>query len=491
MAWSWFWAVGFVFLGAAGALGCDSGETTEGPTCPDDPAEGPVLEECGIWVSAAKGDDMNKGKQAAPVATLARAIELAEKGPRRVYACGETWTEVVMVPSGVSVHGGFDCEDGWAYEGEPARGKLLSIGPTAITWYAGESQEMAYFTDFHVESADAIEPGGSSIALFIRDWLPLTIRRAELVGGNGADGLDGAPADDEVPPLEGAPGNPGADACSGPVSPGGAPAETTCAEGISRGGKGGDSGPSLAENGAKGEPDDSGGYGGLGEAKSPTCTAGVAGRDGEAGDRGLGGGWIGRLTPEGYLGSPGEDGELGLPGQGGGGGGAVFGSAAVCGMSNPGGAAGGSGGAGGCGGKPGKAGQAGGSSFAFATRANKDIHIESVVFRVGNGGNGGNGGAPQLGGIGGIGGAGGKGAGTIPGGCPGGAGGLGGPGGWGGGGAGGHSVPIVFLWGTATIREESNEYHGGTPGKGGNGSPQDLGGKGATGIYGIEIEADP
>ena len=70
------WAVVLGMVGAAGAMGCDSGETSNtgeggsggtsgtggtggtggaggGVVCPDDPAEGPVPEECGTWVSAA------------------------------------------------------------------------------------------------------------------------------------------------------------------------------------------------------------------------------------------------------------------------------------------------------------------------------------------------------------------------------------------------------------------------------------------------------
>src|SRR5262245_15909681 len=104
MVRSWRLAVGWVFLCAAGAVGCDAGETIGEPPCPEDPAEGDVSDECGIWVSTGKGNDMSDGTQAAPVATLMHAIELAEKGARRVYACGETWTEAVMVPSGVSIH---------------------------------------------------------------------------------------------------------------------------------------------------------------------------------------------------------------------------------------------------------------------------------------------------------------------------------------------------------------------------------------------------
>src|SRR5690606_35755345 len=105
-----------VALAAVNAVGCgvDPGETSNGgsagtggaggssasggtggaPDCPEDPALGPVPPECGIWVSASQGLDANAGTQAASVRTLARAIVLAAEGPRRVYACNETWFEV-------------------------------------------------------------------------------------------------------------------------------------------------------------------------------------------------------------------------------------------------------------------------------------------------------------------------------------------------------------------------------------------------------------
>ena len=94
--------------GAAGSAG--SGGTT--PGCPDDPLLGPVKEECGIWVSAGMGKDTNDGTQAAPVASLTHAIELAAQGPGHVYACAETWTDALVIPGNVSLHGGFDCAKG-------------------------------------------------------------------------------------------------------------------------------------------------------------------------------------------------------------------------------------------------------------------------------------------------------------------------------------------------------------------------------------------
>ncbi len=108
---------------SAGMLGCDQGcdvDATCVPRrvarhgivddgCPADPADGPVRPDCGIWVSASRGQDSSPGTQESPVQTLAQAIVLAQAGPKRVYACGETYAEPVRLPSGVSLFGGFDC----------------------------------------------------------------------------------------------------------------------------------------------------------------------------------------------------------------------------------------------------------------------------------------------------------------------------------------------------------------------------------------------
>jgi len=486
-----------MMLGAVGTIGCGPDDTTTGSggasgtggtggsggtgggaMCPDDPAEGPVPEECGIWVSVSQGDDAKAGTQGEPVATLTRAIELAAEGLGRVYACGETWTETLTVPSGVSLHGGFNCDDGWAYVGEARRAMVTPPSQTAITWIDGGNMNRAWLTDVYVEAIAAVEPGGSSIAVFVRDELPITVKRCELVAGDGADGADGVPGSpDDLPATAGAPGNNGADACSAALSLGGAVPENACDPVPSKGGKGGDSSTMLADNGEAGEPagEPPAGAGGLGEQVSPACTAGISGAAGQEGKYGPGAQpndgvvkGFARLLPEGIVPFGGEDGKSGTPGQGGGGGGATFGIAAICGGANTAGAAGGSGGAGGCGGKGGGGGQGGGWSVAFATRSGATV-LDLNTYRSGNGGKGGDGGALQPGGSGGSGGAGGKGSGAIGSGCAGGKGGNGGDGGLGGGGSGGWSVSIARLTAVKAPKANEGEYVYGDPGLGGSG----------------------
>lgn len=464
-----------VSTGAGGDGGGGAGGTGSISLCPEDPARGPVHPDCGIWVSTTDGDDAQPGSQTEPVRTLARAIELAAEGTGRVYACNEDWLETLLVPGNVSLHGGFDCKNGWAYVGGQSKSTVSAKTPIGMTYVESGKEERPFLTDFHIESADGEYPGGSSIALFIRDDVPITIERCEIVAGTGADGVDGADGGaGEAPSApSGAPGIDGAGACSAPLSKGGAATETVCGQIVSNGGEGGDGGPLIAENGADG--DDAGapyGVGGLGEQLAPSCTDGSPGSDGTRGASGLGGPVSGqRLTSEGYIGAWGEEGQPGTPGKGGGGGGATFGSAAVCGAASPGGAAGGSGGAGGCGGKGGKGGQPGGSSIGVALHtANHDVLIKDTSIIVRDAGDGGDGGLPQQGGDGGLPGMGGAGLGTIKPGCKGGNGGLGGEGGIGGGGLGGSTLCIAYAkpYGASVWQVKCQV---GAPGFGGDGDP--------------------
>jgi hypothetical protein len=458
-----------------------------------DPADAPVHESCGVWVSASMGNDANPGTQAAPVASLWQAADLAAKGRGHVYACAEKWTERFEAPTSVSIHGGFDCAHGWAYAGAGHLSTIMT-GPDVIPahWVAIGSPAQALLTDFHVEAADAAKPGGSSIAILSSaGTLELTVRRCVVVAGNGADGQDGLPGGmNTPPPAPGVAGNDGASACSATFSSGGASVENDCGLGrFSFGGKGGDGDPKTASDGDPGGLSGvaTGGKGGLGESSAPQCTDGQPGGDGKDGKFGLGGAGnndgpsMPHLSFDGYRGIDGRDGQDGDPGPGGGGGGATFGKAAACGAAPPGGAAGGSGGSGGCGGKGGRGGQAGGASIAVGMGG--PIVIESSTLKAGNGGKGGNGGTGQSGAAGAKGGKGGAGAGSIKPGCAGGSGGNGGKGGPGGGGQGGVAACIGFLDAVGHVPAPDATCSHGKGGQGGLGGdptiPESNGGLGA------------
>jgi len=493
--------------GAGGTGGQGGAGDREG--CRVDPAHGVTEGHCGVWVSVTLGDDGNPGTQAAPVKTLARAIDLAEaaeKGARYVYACGGTYPEAVGLPAGVSLFGGFECAEGWRYTGQPQRAVITAEADVVpLTLLHGDG--VSLLGDVTVRAQDATGSGRSSIAVLALPGSQARFRRALIWAGNGTKGDDGENGShDNQPALKGLPGNPGAAACTASPGAGGKAVASQCDPGdvASLSGQGGDGGVVVADGGGDGlqppNPNLQGfGAGGQGQdaAQSTKCTGGSAGAHGNAGLHGFGAKAYGQLTSAGFVGAKGDDGTPGTPGQGGGGGGASLGGLA-CGAAPPGGAGGGSGGTGGCGGKAGKGGQAGGSSIGIALLSD-GIYIDeigkepTVDIWTGNGGKGGNGGALQPGGTGGmpaLGGAAFGGAGGVLAGCPGGAGGYGGNGGNGGGGHGGHSVAVVGTPGNQLIGPFAPKAgEAGLGGSGGNPSlPETFG---QNGIAGSSADADP
>lgn len=371
--------------GSGGASG--SGGTGGGYVCPDDPSDGEVRQECGIWVSATHGDDQNGGTQAAPVKTITAAIVLARNGPvKRIYACGEEYPEPVALPAGISLFGGFygcNGEGAWIYELSNSRATLSATpGVHVLTLLEGDARSL--IAEVNIVAADAIEPGGSSIAVFAPEQAKAEFRRSKIIAGNGADGMDGEPGNFYAfAAQQGLPGLDGAGACMWDLAEGGAEVALQCESGgVTKGGKGGFGGDMVAGPGGEGaqppDPNDLGyGLGGKPESGAPgsACTGGMQGAQGEKGADGAGApaGDLGRITPDGhYVGVTGTDGEPGKPGQGGGGGGGARGKAQACGAQPAGGASGGSGGTGGCGGRGGKGGQAGGSSIGIAARRDRD-----------------------------------------------------------------------------------------------------------------------
>jgi len=511
-AMKWLSAV-IMAAALAGAPGCgdDSGETSTGgggsggsggagggSPCDEDPANGPVPPECGVWVSASLGDDANPGTQDAPLKTLVKAVEQAGGGLGHVYACAETWTEPLIVGENVGIHGGFDCANGWAYLGTDSP-SMLVVPPDEIALETVDNGNgiLVRVSDFYLETPDAVTPGATAMTVFVRPNTHLHLDRCEVFAGRGADGADALA--EELPAPAGPPGKGGSDACSAAVTKGGVSPVAACEGESSSGGVGGDGALMTAADGGDGEPASAApadGAGGLGQKAAQACTNGANGASGADGAFGVGGGqefvgnWGGRLTPEGYLGLYGEDGKPGLPGQGGGGGGATLGSTAVCGPATPGGAAGGSGGAGGCGGKGGKGGQPGGTSVAVAVLG--FVSSMDCSYTGSDGGKGGNGAPGQAGGTGGAGAPGGAGAGGILPGCAGGAGGPGGSGGRGGGGLGGGAFAVAIVPGVTEAWElYDTTYKNGEPGMGGTGNPVTGEGNGRIGSVGAVGAFDP
>ncbi|WP_437950985.1 hypothetical protein WME98_09410 [Sorangium sp. So ce296] len=493
------WAISF------GAAGCyyseDCAETfscepppASPPPCAGDPATTPAKEECGVFV-ARHGDDARAGTRQEPVRTLQHAVQKALlEGKPHVYACAEDFHEAVRLPSGVEIWGGRACErEDWAFLGAdhptvvaPPAGRVPvrvhAHGAVLSDLFSSDPRSLLF--GVRLVAADAIEPGGSSIALIVTDDAEVEVRWSEIFAGNGAPGAPGEDAPLDVAEA-GARGNHGAAACSEDLVDGALPAVTLCPDGsASIGGRGGfgdrDAGGD-GENGAAIERDPAmaplaGGQGGKGVAGTDACDAGEAGQDGAAGASGEGGEQkAARASAEGWHGAWGEAGTPGTIGQGGGGGGGTRGSG-VCASTEPqGGASGGSGGGGGCGGRGGGAGQAGGSSIAILT-VGAEVVVEHSWIVVGTGGDGGPGGRGQAGGYGwpgGIGGAAGMNdRGQVEYACEGGHGGQGGPGGGGGGGLGGYSLAVARVHGGIDLKA-STVVQLNSAGKGGAGGGSD------------------
>lgn len=485
--------------GAGGAGTGGSGGAAGGVLCPEEATDDMEMDEGGVWVSSSTGDDAGEGTPQSPLKTIGAAIPLAQTRNFRIYLCGEEYEEAVDLPSGVSLSGGFDCGNGWRYLGKERRA-VIAPAPDLIPLRLLSGGTPSIICQVDLIAADAVTPGGSSIAMLAPPDTRAEFHHARFLAGNGADGLDGEDGGHGVPPAQpGLSGFKGTDACAMDISPGGAAVTLECEDGsMSQSGGGGDSGERAALPGGHGSPEPDPnpqalGAGGTAESTAPpgACTGGSAGGQGADGAEGIGATEPGRLTADGYLGVPGGDGWHGGIGQGGGGGGGSIGKA-TCGSFPHGGGSGGSGGTGGCGGRGGKGGRPGGSSIALGLLS-PDIALYDVILTAGDGGDGGDGGVAQPGapgGLPGIGGAGFSGADPVKKGCAGGAGGYGGDGGNGGGGRGGHSAGVARIAGIKLKGDAPGIFFGvaGLGGVGGN--PASIPALGAAGYATFDLALD-
>lgn len=473
--------------GQTGASGTSSTASTGAggsvPTaCIPSESDASVDASCGVFVSSSLGDDVaGDGSKGAPFASLAVAIEHAMSADKPVYACAEKLTGAVAITAPVAIYGGLDCADGWAYVGSATKTTLTAAVDEVPLRLTAEASGTSLY-DLTVQAADAVEAGGSSIAMIADGVTGMLLVRCDVVAGLGAAGLPGAAFPDSAPAAPN--GKAGGDACSADLVVGGGSTQNACGASLgSIGGAGGAADQFSAAAGVAGQPvlvDN----GGLGQGAASPCGAGTAGLDGATGAAGPGATGPGKLTATGYIGVAGGNGSLGELAQGGGGGGGSNGNlgphhCSTAGLT--GGASGGGGGAGGCGGSGGLGGMPGGSSIAIVSLG-ASLIFEHVTLRSADAGSGGAGGPGQQGGSGGLGGAGGlvpevSPALTVSPGCNGGQGGKGGAGGQGGGGTGGHSLAIAFT-GTAPNAEGATMTIG-KAGVGGDGA--DVAGAGTPG----------
>lgn len=436
---------------AVGGSGGGTTTSTIDPGCIPSDTPNPVRDDCGIFVSSAKGDDAGTGTKAKPYKTIAAALVSPKGGP--IYLCAETFPEPVKITSGRTIYGGLDCATDWGWsaakksEVQPAAGKVpLVVDPTVGFVVA----------DVAWRAKDASEAGGSSIAVIVTSGANVSFTRCDVEAGNGKDGAPGEAFATSA--SAGAMGNAGADACASPMIFGGGSVANECDDGDpnddSISGKGGSTDEFSGGDGSNGSPGQAMNAGAGEDANNPTCSAGQVGDNGAAGTSATGASGAGTISAQGYAGVAGSSGEKGKPAQGGGGGGGAKGGAGAgkCTAPNTGGASGGSGGSGGCGGAGGRGGQAGGASIGIVS-IDASLTFDNVTLTTKAGGKGGPGGDGQLGGMGGAGAPGGtkSAANNLKDGCAGGPGGTGGKGGKGGGGLGGASIGIAHTGDTPDL----------------------------------------
>lgn len=428
------------------------------PVCTPSDGSAPVGDACGVFVSAKTGDDeRGDGTKAKPLRTLAAALARGSV----VYACaGGSFDEAIVIAEQATIFGGLDCEDGWSYPGDA---KTVWTAPPGEVPLRVSELGVVQLRDIALSAEGASAKGGSSIAIIAAAGAAVDIRRCAITAGDGADGV--TPMEAAEDGLDGAPGQNGAEGCTGDglVTAPGLGGALECDKSDISGGAGG---PGLSGNaGADGSDGNPGpgpanaGHGGKRQDATP-CSQGMVGANGDSGGPGMGAKLLGSLSSAGYAGANGSPGGEGLPGHGGGGGG----GAKAC-ASTKAGPGGGGGGSGGCGGKGGKGGGAGGASIGIVSLG-ANLVLADVTITTGKGGKGGGGGPGGAGGDGGSGGDPGAGDGEATA-CMGGNGGSGGKGGRGGGGRGGHSLGIAHHGAAPAILDAAITI--GPPGDGGDG----------------------
>jgi len=437
--------------------GGEGGEGGEGPSVCDPayPIAGCILlpDRSAIYVASASayGDDKNQGTQDKPVATLARAIELAADHELPIFVCSGTYDEhVEIMTSGLALHGSYGCDDSvWTYE--PSKPSRIAPSSKTEALRVNDVHGLDVY-DLELVSANASDPGANSVAVFVTVSDGVTFTRVHAIAGNGAKGADGQRDEYGYPELAELKGNDASGNMPGP-------AQNACpvCEGATTTTSGG-SGGLAQQTGTPGEPHEYGGGQG-GSIQAMDCTNGSRGGDAPAASEGAGASDHGILTSDGWNPFPGDPGDSGQPGQGGGGG---------AGAAMSGGGAGGGGACGGCGGKGGQGGTGGGASIAMLLLGSR-VTLTTSVLETSAAGAGGNGHSGQDGQVGGMRGNGSKN------GCSGGPGGIGGLGGGGGGGAGGISVGIVFAGSYVNVGVDSTITPG-TAGAGGLGGGVDNSG---------------
>jgi hypothetical protein len=486
-----------------GLLGgdCDDADAATNPAAPDDPDPAYVDSNCdsidGDLLGSVFLDPIGGGAAASgldpldPVLTLPQAYAVAA-------ANGLDWVLIAQgslamtgsepLVEGVNLAGGYDAAAGWTRSAVDVPDILLpSTGKKLTGWVAPTQWHQLAFL-----AADAVNTGGSSIALVLDASFGLSLVDCVVSAGNGKDGSNGSNGSLGGSGFTGSRGGDGCEDssvfCSSCTNPVGGKGGGACGGG-GAGGKGGNPGigSGSGNTGSKGGGTGGGNGGSLGVANGGSGGAGSPGAAGAEGSAGLPGGPLGTFSAAGYTPANGTSGGVGAAGAGGGGGGGGAGGGWTFGNCDVWGGGGGGGGGGGCGGTGGTGGNGGGASIGILLVNGSTIAVTGGAIDTGNGGRGGNGGTAGNGGSGGGGGAGGAGSSSIinevsGAGGIGGAGGAGGRGGHGGGGGGGPAIGVVCRGGSV-LGDSGVSFGIGSGGAGGGGS-------GAPGSAGAAADTD-
>jgi hypothetical protein len=124
-----------------------------------------------------------------PVATFARAVELATEDERIVVACSGDYDEEVVIDAGFRVYGSFDCDDDWAYA--PDEPSVVAPGTSGFALQVRDASGEVVIEDVQFVARDAVAPGESSVAGFVSESARVTLRRVVLEARSGAAGDDG------------------------------------------------------------------------------------------------------------------------------------------------------------------------------------------------------------------------------------------------------------------------------------------------------------
>lgn len=447
--------------GTGGSSGSSGSGGNDGSTC--DPTKSPSEDGCvideqyGVFVDSGSTAGTPDGTRANPYKTITDAIGAA--AGKRIYVCNtnDPYKESLSIGAsadGIALYGGFDCTaNTWTYGTNKAN---VSGGTTAVT--IDGLTKGVHFEDFSISSADAAQPGESSVAIFAKSSANIEMIRVDITAGKGMKGADGVLNSYTYPTAATLKGKDASGLSGGGLT------SFSCAAGDQTiGGRGGDA--PTAENGNPGLP-------ALGAGQAGTvgsCGATGTGKDGAPGASATdaaGAVTLGTLSSTGWSAASGADGTAGGVGQGGGGGAS----------DTTGG--GGGGGAGACGGAGGTGGKGGGASIAVLLLDTTITLDASVKLTTSGAGDGGKGAAAQAGQT-----AGGFGGVQSAGGCSGGKGAAGGNGAAGGGAAGGVSAAVAWKGSTAPTINTTNITLGAKGNKG-------LGGKPGTndGIDGVSVD---